>query len=75
MYYNRFRYYDPEIGQYISQDPIGLAEGNPTLYGYVGDTNVWIDPWGLYSLFRAVFGAEFNDTISTGVVRNVPGGL
>jgi RHS repeat-associated protein len=24
LYYNRFRYYDPEAGQYISQDPIGL---------------------------------------------------
>lgn len=34
--YNRFRYYDPEQGNYISQDPIGLAGGNPTLYGYVG---------------------------------------
>ena len=24
--YNRFRYYSPETGAYISQDPIGLAE-------------------------------------------------
>jgi len=47
LYYNRFRYYDPNLGQYISQDPIGLAGGNPTLYGYVGDTNTWIDPLGL----------------------------
>ncbi len=47
LYYNRFRYYDPEIGQYTQQDPIGLAGGNPTLYGYVGDTNWWIDPFGL----------------------------
>jgi len=22
LYYNRFRYYDPRIGNYISQDPI-----------------------------------------------------
>ena len=27
LYYNRFRYYDPEAGQYISPDPIGLAGG------------------------------------------------
>ena len=47
LYYNRFRYYDPEIGQYISQDPIRLAGGNPTLYGYVVDPNVWVDPLGL----------------------------
>ena len=25
LYYNRFRYYDPEAGEYVSQDPIGLA--------------------------------------------------
>ena len=34
LYYNRFRYYDPRIGNYINQDPIRLAGGNPTLYGY-----------------------------------------
>ena len=31
----------------MTQDPIGLAGNNPTLYGYVGDTNWWIDPFGL----------------------------
>jgi hypothetical protein len=45
--YNRFRYYSPETGAYISQDPIGLAGGNPTLYGYVGDSNLEIDIFGL----------------------------
>ena len=47
LYYNRFRYYSPETGSYISQDPIGLAGSNPTLYGYVRDTNSWVDPLGL----------------------------
>ncbi|WP_347722648.1 RHS repeat domain-containing protein [Lysinibacillus capsici] len=28
-------------------DPIGLAGGNPTLYGYVSDLNAMIDPFGL----------------------------
>jgi uncharacterized protein RhaS with RHS repeats len=32
---------------YLSQDPIGLAGNNPTLYAYVHDTNVWLDVWGL----------------------------
>lgn len=36
--YNCFRYYDPEQGNYISQDPIGLAGGSPTLYRDVGDS-------------------------------------
>lgn len=31
LYYNQFRYYNPSTGGYISQDPIGLAGGNPTL--------------------------------------------
>jgi RHS repeat-associated protein len=47
--YNLFRYYDPEQGNYISQDPIGLAGSNPTLYGYVNDPNILIDPFGLNS--------------------------
>ena len=32
---------------YISQDLIGLAGGNPTLCGYVSDTNMWVDILGL----------------------------
>ena len=47
LYYNRFRYYDPSAGGYISQDPIGLEGNNPTLYGYVHDPNSWNDPLGL----------------------------
>lgn len=39
LYYNRFRYYEPNTGTYISQDPIGLVGGNPTLYAYVGSPN------------------------------------
>jgi RHS repeat-associated protein len=47
LYYNRFRYYDPEVGQYTQIDPIGLAGGNPTVYGYVGDSNSELDIFGL----------------------------
>lgn len=47
LYYNRFRYYSPEMGMYISSDPIGLAGNNPTLYGYVQDVNTLIDWFGL----------------------------
>ena len=50
LYYNRFRYYDPEAGAYLSVDPIGLAGGNPTLYGYVGDVNGAVDVFGLNTL-------------------------
>ena len=47
LYYNRFRYYDPEAGNYISQDPIGLLGGILNLYGYVHDPNTWLDVLGL----------------------------
>jgi RHS repeat-associated protein len=46
LYYNRFRYYDPYAGNYLSQDPIGLAGGDK-LYAYVHDVNRWVDIWGL----------------------------
>ena len=46
LYYNRFRYYSPREGVYISQDPIGL-NGGLISYGYVRDTNERIDPLGL----------------------------
>ena len=46
LHYNRFRYYSPETGQYISHDPIGLLGGfNP--YGYVFNPSGWVDPLGL----------------------------
>nr|WP_242499362.1 RHS repeat-associated core domain-containing protein [Flavobacterium sp. 140616W15] len=45
--YNRFRYYDPEEGRYISQDPLGLLSGEFGFYNYVEDTNAWIDVFGL----------------------------
>ncbi len=44
--YNRFRYYSPSEGTFISQDPIGLAGNNPNLYGYVHDSNSQFDPFG-----------------------------
>jgi RHS repeat-associated protein len=46
LYYNRFRYYDPEAGRYISEDPIGLR-GGLSQYGYVHDPLWWTDAGGL----------------------------
>ncbi|MBP0583480.1 RHS domain-containing protein [Labrys sp. LIt4] len=50
LYYNRFRYYDPLAGQYLSPDPIGLAGGERP-QGYVEDPSGWVDPWGLSARF------------------------
>ena len=47
LYYNRFRYYDPKLGGYISQDPIGLEGDNTTIYGFLENPNIYIDILGL----------------------------
>jgi RHS repeat-associated protein len=45
LHYNTFRYYDPDVGRFISQDPIGLL-GGENLYAYAPNPTGWIDPWG-----------------------------
>jgi RHS repeat-associated protein len=46
LVYNRWRYYDPSTGRYISKDPLGLRGGMEP-YAYVPDPLRWIDPGGL----------------------------
>ncbi|MFM2591265.1 RHS repeat-associated core domain-containing protein [Vibrio sp. TBV020] len=46
LHYNRFRYYDPDIGRFVTQDPIGLLGGD-NLYQYANNPTAWIDPLGL----------------------------
>lgn len=51
LYYNRFRYYDCDTGQYICADPIG-RKGGINLYAYVPNPLCWIDPFGLAKFSR-----------------------
>ncbi|HAS0824720.1 TPA: type IV secretion protein Rhs [Enterobacter cloacae subsp. cloacae] len=46
LHYNLFRYYDPQVGRFIVQDPIGL-NGGWNLYQYAPNPLGWIDPTGL----------------------------
>ncbi|AVT21540.1 sugar-binding protein [Paracidovorax avenae] len=46
LHYNRFRYYDPKVGQYVTQDPIGL-KGGVNKFIYPVDPNSKVDPLGL----------------------------
>ncbi|QPS11369.1 RHS domain-containing protein [Delftia acidovorans] len=61
LHYNRFRYYDPDVGRFVSQDPIGLV-GGVNHYFYAPNPINWSDPYGLT-------GAR---SIQTG--PNIPGG-
>src|SRR5690606_4403314 len=45
--YLRNRWYDPQTGRFLSQDPIGLA-GRVNLYAYAGNNpTAYTDPFGL----------------------------
>ncbi|WP_227470630.1 RHS repeat-associated core domain-containing protein [Massilia sp. YMA4] len=46
LHYNRFRYYDPISGRFVSRDPIGLV-GGLNSHQYAPNPTGWIDPSGL----------------------------
>lgn len=46
LYYNRFRYYNPAAGRFISPDPIGYVGGFNEYWSGPNPIN-WIDPLGL----------------------------
>ena len=45
--YNRFRYYNPTLGAYNAQDPLGLAPRLASAQGYVDHAAHWVDYLGL----------------------------
>ena len=46
LHYNFYRYYEPNSGRFINQDPIGL-NGGVNLYQFAPNTTKWIDFYGL----------------------------
>ncbi|MCA8101414.1 ParB N-terminal domain-containing protein [Burkholderia contaminans] len=46
MHYNRYRYYDPQNGRFVSKDPIRL-KGGINVYQYAPNPVQWVDPLGL----------------------------
>ena len=46
-YYNRARYYDPQTGRFISQDPAGFAAGQDNYLYVLNNPMTFTDPSGL----------------------------
>jgi len=60
--YNRFRYYSPKMGMYVSQDPIRLTGRILNLYGYVCNTTYLCDPFGL--VYQSHNHGDVNDSVT-----------
>jgi RHS repeat-associated protein len=46
LHYNRHRYYNPDVGRYLTPDPVKLA-GGINAYQYTPNPTGWVDPLGL----------------------------
>ena len=57
LYYNFYRYYEPNLGRFINQDPIKL-KGGDNLYQFAFNTQIWIDPKGLVAFAIPVIAPE-----------------
>jgi RHS repeat-associated protein len=56
LYYYRARFYDPVLGRFINQDPLGFDAGDPNLYRYVFNSPLTTtDPSGLFGISYATF--------------------
>ena len=69
LHYNLMRYYEPDTGRFINQDPIGLLGGD-NLYQFAPNVAMWLDPWGLAK--RSKKGEIFTDSKGLSLeVRNL----
>jgi RHS repeat-associated protein len=76
QYYYRARYYDPTVGRFINEDPLGFGAGDTNIYRYVGNSPTnYIDPSGeeptdpLNRLDQFVAG--FGDKVSFGATTKI----
>ena len=49
LHYNLMRYYEPEVGRFVNQDPIGLLGGS-NLYRFAPNAQGWTDPSGFIAM-------------------------
>ncbi|EYT22408.1 RHS repeat-associated core domain protein [Acinetobacter sp. 1000160] len=70
LHYNRYRYYSPYVGRFISKDPIGLLGGN-NVYAYAPNPVGWTDPLGLMRC--GLTGEEVGDATNLPTIKpNTP---
>ena len=50
LHYNLMRYYEPEAGRFVNQDPIGLI-GGENLYTFSPNTQSWVNFLGLRGVY------------------------
>nr|WP_260200447.1 RHS repeat-associated core domain-containing protein [Cruoricaptor ignavus] len=70
LHYNRFRYYDSDVGMFISRDPIELL-GGYNVFQYAPNPIGWIDPWGLSAKGGGSYGLTRSQSIG-GEVNHMP---
>ena len=59
IHYNRARYYDPRMGRFTREDPIGFRGGDVNLYGYVRNNPANLtDPTGLAYIPNVVINCD-----------------
>jgi RHS repeat-associated protein len=74
LYYYRARYYDPKIGRFISEDPIGF-KGGINFYAYVRNNPVnRVDPSGLDEKCYW-FGVSVTAAVGIGIQVSVEDGI
>jgi RHS repeat-associated protein len=67
-----FRAYDPDLGRWVSRDPIA-EQGGLNLYGYVGNNPIgFLDPFGLFDC--VVVGAAIGGGVG-GLIGGTVGGV
>ncbi len=72
LQWNLNRWYDPGVGRWLSEDPIGFGGGDPNLYRYVGNgPGMGVDPDGLeestcWAVSKAFVGGLGQGVVNTG---------
>ena len=74
FYYMRARYYDPNVGRFIREDPKGFGGGDTNLMAYVLNNPVnFIDPLGLFSFHQFLINSTTDFGIAGTASALVPG--